>query len=56
MIEGLGGGPNLKSHVKTSSESLKEVFFMGQRYRKMEDQKPWPGVGKQLGTRSRKKL
>ena len=28
----------------TSSEISKEEIFMGQRYRKMEDQKPWPGL------------
>ena len=39
------GGPNHKSHAMTSSETLKEEFLGGQRDRRMEDQKPWPGVG-----------
>ena len=41
----LGGGANHKLHATTSSETSKQEFFGGQRYRKMEDQKPWPGVG-----------
>ena len=39
------GGPNHKSHAMTSSETSAEEFFVGQTYRRMEDQKPWPGVG-----------
>ena len=39
------GGPNHKSHAMTSSETLKKEFFEGERYRRMEDQKPWPGAG-----------
>ena len=38
-------GPNHKSHAMTSSETSKEEFFWEQRYRRMEDQKQWPGVG-----------
>ena len=37
------GGPNRKSHAMTSSETLKEEFLWKQRYRRMEDEKPWPG-------------
>ena len=47
-------GQTTKSHALTSSETSKEEFLRGQRYRRMEDQKPWPGVG--LGTRSRRGL
>ena len=50
----VGGGANHKSHALTSSETLKEEFLRGQRYRRMEDQKSWPGVG--IGTRSRRGL
>ena len=39
-----------------SSETSKEEFLRGQRHRRMEDQKPKPGVGMQLGTRSRRGL
>ena len=39
------GGPNHKSHAMTPSETSKKEFFVGLRYRRMEDQKPWPGVG-----------
>ena len=34
-----------KSHAMTSSETSKANFLFGQRYRRMEDQKPLPGVG-----------
>ena len=47
------GGPNYKSHAMTSSVTSKEKFFVKQRYRRMEDQKPWPGVGTLLGSPSR---
>ena len=47
-----GRGPYHKLHAMTSSETLKEEFFAGQRYRNMEDQKPRPGVGTKLGSRS----
>ena len=40
-----GGGPNHKSHAMTSSETSIEEFLWGQRYCRMEDQKPWAGVG-----------
>ena len=36
-------GANHKSHAMTSSEIFERNFFVGQRYRRMEDQKPWPG-------------
>ena len=49
-------GANHKSHALTSSKTTKEEFLRGQRYRRMEDQKPWPGVGTQIGTRSRRGL
>ena len=39
------GGPNHKSHAMTSSGTLKEEFLWGQRYRRMEDQKPRHGFG-----------
>ena len=39
------GGPNHKSHAMTSSETSKAEFLWGQRYHRMEDQKPWAGVG-----------
>ena len=38
-------GPNHKSYAMTSSETLKEDFVVGQRYHRMEDQKPWCDVG-----------
>ena len=31
-------------------------FLWEQRYRRIKDQKPWPGVGTQLGTRLRTEL
>ena len=39
-----GGGPNHKSHAMTSSEIFKRGIFAGQRYRRMEGQKQWPGL------------
>ena len=50
------GGPNHKSRAMTSSETSKEEFLCGQRYRRMEDQTPWPGIDTQLGTRSSRRL
>ena len=39
------GGPNHKLHTMTSSEiSKRGTFFMGPRYRRMEDQTPWPDL------------
>ena len=39
------GGANQKSHAMTSSEIFERgTNFVGQRYRRMEDQKPWPGL------------
>ena len=49
-------GANHKLHALTSSETSKEEFLRGQRHRRMKDQKPWPGVGTLLGTRSRRWL
>ena len=34
----------------------KEGLFMGQRYRRMEDQKPWPGLACNLGFAKEKGL
>ena len=39
-----GGGANQKSHAMKSSEIFEKGIFVGQRYRRMEDQKPWPGL------------
>ena len=39
-----GGGANQKSHAMKSSEIFERGIFVGQRYRRMEDQKPWPGL------------
>ena len=49
------GGLNQESHAMMSSETSKEEFFAGQRYRRIEDQKPWPSVGTKLGSRSRER-
>ena len=38
------GGANQKSHAMKSSEIFERGIFVGQRYRRMEDQKPWPGL------------
>ena len=38
------GVSNQKSHAMTSSEIFERGTFCGQRYRRMEDQKPWPGL------------
>ena len=38
------GGANQKSHAMKSSEIFEKGLFVGQRYRRMEDQKPWPGL------------
>ena len=40
----LGGGANQKSHTMKSSEILERGIFVGQRHRRMEDQKPLPGL------------
>ena len=44
MIFDWGGGANQKSHAIKLSEIFARGFFVGQRYRRMEDQKPWPGL------------
>ena len=51
-----GRGPNHKLHAMASSQTSKEEFLWGQRYCRMEGQKPWPGVGTSLGTRSKRGL
>ena len=38
------GEPNRKLHAMTSSKVFQEGLFMIQKYRKMEDQKPEPGL------------
>ena len=40
----MGRGPNQKSHAMKSSEIFDRGIFVGQRYRRMEDQKPWPSL------------
>ena len=42
----LGEGENHKLHAMTSSEMFEKRNFLGQRYRKMEEQKPWSGLPK----------
>ena len=37
-----GGGGGTKSQVMTSSEIFEKGTFVGQRYCRLEDQKPWP--------------
>ena len=39
-----GGGANQKSHAMKSSEIFERGIFVGQRYCRMEDRKPWPGL------------
>ena len=39
---GGGGGAKQNSHAMKSSEIFERGIFVGQRYRRMEDQKPWP--------------
>ena len=51
-----GGRPNCKLHVMTSSNFRKEEIFAGQRYRRMEDQKPGPGLACNLGFAKEKGL
>ena len=50
------GGANHQSHAMALSQTSKEEFFMGQRYRRIEDQKTWPRIDTQLGTSSRRGL
>ena len=40
----IGAGANQKSHAMKSSEIFEKGIFEGQRYCRMEDQKPWPGL------------
>ena len=49
------GVQNHKSLAMMSSETSKEEFLQGQRYRRIEDQNPRPGVGTKLGSRSRER-
>ena len=39
-----GGGPNQKLHAMKLSEIFERGIFVGQRYRRIKDQKPWPGL------------
>ena len=41
---GGGGGLNQKSHAMKPSEIFERGIFVEQRYRRMEDQNPWPGL------------
>ena len=38
------GGANQKSHAMKSSEIFDRGIFVEQRYRRIEDQKAWPGL------------
>ena len=38
-----GGEASQKSHAMKSSEIFERGIFVGQKCRRMEDQKPWPG-------------
>ena len=39
------GGAQSKNHMQRSHQKFsKEELFVGQRYRRMKDQKPWPGL------------
>ena len=40
----IGVMANQKLHAIKSSEIFKKGIFVGQRYRRMEDQKLWPGL------------
>ena len=40
------GGAHHKLHAMTSSEIFERITFVGQRYRRMENQKPWSGLPK----------
>ena len=40
-----GGGANYKLRAMTNHKFSKEELFAGQRYRIMEDLKPWPVAG-----------
>ena len=40
------GEANHKSHAMTSSEIFKRGAFVDQTFRRMENQKSWPGFGK----------
>ena len=43
------GGANHKLHAMTPSKIFKRGTFFGERYRRMEDQKPWPGLALKQG-------
>ena len=38
------GGPKPQINAMTSSKIFERGFFVGQKYPRMEDQKPWPGL------------
>ena len=51
FLIGGGGGPNhMQRRHQTCNDVIKqfgnEKLSTGQRYRKMEDQKPWPGLAR----------
>ena len=41
----MGGRGKPQNACITSKGFSKEELFVGQRYRRMEDQKPWPASG-----------
>ena len=41
----MGGGANHKMRAYRHQSFSKEDLFVGQSYRRMEDQKPWPVSG-----------
>ena len=41
----MGGGANHKMHARRHQSFSKEELFVGQRYRRLEDQKPKPVSG-----------
>ena len=49
-----GGKPQITCNVVIRN-FRKRNFFVGRRYRRRKDQKPWPGVGTSLGFCSRKR-
>ena len=51
-----GERPNRKSQVMASSKFFEKRTFTKQKYRKMEDQKPGPGLAFNLGFTTEKGL
>ena len=41
----MGEGASHKMHALRHQSFSKEELFVGQRYRRIEDQKPWPVSG-----------